>query len=238
MEESGDNSIKKGYLLYPIAWVESCFKEKFGTPRQAGLVPSAKSKVVFSPECRHPEAFRGLESFSHIWLIFLFHQSASQGWHPTVRPPRLGGNERMGVFATRSPFRPNPIGLSAVRLEAIDFNDKNGPVLHISGADLVDGTPVLDIKPYIPYADSLDNASGGFAGHAPESVPVLIPPELEQALAPEWVPLIHQTLGADPRPAYHEDTGREYGLRLGPYNLRWVYQNKQINVVSITPHDS
>lgn len=223
--------------LHPVAWIDSCFKEKFGTPRQSGIVASAKAKIIFAPEYRQAEAFRGLEGFSHIWLIFLFHQTAGQGWHPTVRPPRLGGNDRMGVFATRSPFRPNPLGLSAVRLEAIDYDDPEGPVLIVSGADLVDKTPILDVKPYIPYADSQPGASGGFAPTQPEPIPVHIPEEWAAKIPEEWLPVIRETLSADPRPAYHEESGRIYGVKLGPYNIRWSFQHGSIAVTSIESYD-
>ena len=148
--------------ITPIAYIRSDFQEKFGIPRQSGLVEALRAEVVFAPEYQVPEAVRGLEDFSHIWLIWEFSQARREGWSPTVRPPRLGGNRRLGVFATRAPFRPNALGLSAVRLEAVEPDTPRGPVLHVSGADLLDGTPIYDIKPYIPYADAIPEASGGF----------------------------------------------------------------------------
>ncbi|MBQ5868658.1 MAG: tRNA (N6-threonylcarbamoyladenosine(37)-N6)-methyltransferase TrmO, partial [Lachnospiraceae bacterium] len=150
------------YTIKPIAYIHSDFPDKFGIPRQSGLAASLKATVVFEPEFRSPEAFRGLEDYSHIWLIWGFSKNKDSGWTPTVRPPRLGGNVRKGVYATRSPFRPNPIGLSSVKLETIESHKELGPVLHISGADLMDGTPIFDIKPYLPYVDSIPDAKGGF----------------------------------------------------------------------------
>lgn len=235
---TGQHTAESPFPVVPIAHIRTCFKEKFGTPRQAGLIPSARGEIVFEPACRHPEAFRGLENFSHLWLIFLFDKSADQGWRPTVRPPRLGGNERMGVFATRSPFRPNPIGLSAVRLESIDYTHEQGPVLHVLGADIVDGTPVLDIKPYIPYADSIPDAAGGFARETPNPVPVHIPGDLAGSLPPDWLDIITQTLSADPRPAYHNDSGRIYGLLLGGYDIHWQFREEAIHVVSLNKTDT
>ncbi len=218
-----------------IGHVRSCFTEKFGTPRQPGIVPSARAELVFEPEYRNADAIRGLEDFSHVWLLFLFHKTAAQGWRPTVRPPRLGGNERKGVFATRSPFRPNPIGLSAVKLDGIDTTVPHGPVLLLSGTDIVDGTPVLDVKPYLPFADSLPEARGGFARQAPEPVPVVIPPGAEAACTPAQLAVIRETLSADPRPAYHDDGQRLYGLSLDGLNIRWRCAGGAIHVESISP---
>ena len=148
--------------MQPVARVSTCYPDKFGAPRQSGLVPDARARLVFEPPFRHPDAVRGLEGFSHLWLVWVFSENVDKGWSPTVRPPRLGGNVRMGVFATRAPFRPNPIGLSAVRLERVELHPLDGPVLHLSGVDLVDGTPILDIKPYVPLADCIPEASEGF----------------------------------------------------------------------------
>ena len=167
------------FPMQVVARIRSDFSSKFGVPRQSGLVDDLEASVVFEPAFRNPDAVRGLEGFSHIWLIWAFHQAVRDTWSPTVRPPRLGGNVRMGVFATRSPFRPNPIGLSSVRLERVELTAELGPVLHVRGADLVDGTPIFDIKPYIPYGDSHPDAVGGFASApAGETLTVVIPPPL------------------------------------------------------------
>ena len=197
-----------------IARIHNDFPTKFGLPRQAGLAPSLRSKIVFEPEFRAPEALRGLEGFSYIWLIWGF--SESSGWSPTVRPPRLGGNVRMGVFATRSPFRPNPIGLSSVRLEGIEADGDNGLVLIVSGADLMDGTPIYDIKPYLPGVDSHPDASDGFVGsHRQVLLDVEIAPELAALLSEARTATLREILAQDPRPAYHAgqgDSDRVYGL--------------------------
>ena len=197
-----------------IARIHNDFPTKFGLPRQSGLAPSLRSKIVFEPAYRVPEALRGLDGFSHIWLIWGF--SESEGWSPTVRPPRLGGNVRMGVFATRSPFRPNPIGLSSVRLEGIEADGENGLVLIVSGADLMDGTPIYDIKPYLPGVDAHPEASDGFVGAHPQTLlPVEIDPTLAAALSADQLAALREILAQDPRPAYHAgqpDSGRIYGL--------------------------
>ena len=187
-----------------IARIRSDFPSKFGIPRQSGLVEELKAELVFEPEYRNPEALRGIEGFSHIWLIWLFSEAVRASWSPTVRPPRLGGNTRMGVFATRSPFRPNPIGLSAVRLDGIRRDETLGQVLLVSGADLMDGTPILDIKPYLPFADSYPQASGGFTGQKIDG-PLKV--EVSQPLLAQ-VPKEHRqallgVLAQDPRPSYH-----------------------------------
>ncbi len=229
------------YLCQPIAFIRSPYREKFSAPRQPGLAPSVRAQVEFLPEFASPEAVRGLDGFSHIWLIFLFHQTVGQGWKPTVRPPRLGGNKRVGVFSCRSPFRPNPIGLSAVKLLAV--NTDNGKVeLEVQGADLIDGTPILDIKPYLPYTDGIDEAAGGFAGRAPVaalqvdfSATAREQLNLFSAQSPELETLISETLALDPRPAYKQeaDGGREYGVLLDRYNVRWVVEGKQVLVQRI-----
>ena len=231
------------YPLEPIAIIHSPFKEKFATPRQPGLVPSVTARIEFLPELITPEAVRELEGFSHIWLIFLFHHNWQQGWQPTVRPPRLGGNQRVGVFASRSPFRPNPIGLSAVRLISIDY--AGGRVeLTVQGADLIDGTPILDIKPYLPYSDSITEATGGFAGRTPEAgLQVEFSEPARRQLAdystrtPALKDLIIETLSLDPRPAYRQqqEDRREYGVLLDQFNLRWRVEGKRVVVVSIEP---
>lgn len=229
------------YAITPIAWVHSPFKEKFGTPRQAGLTPSVRAKIVFEPDYAPAEALRGLEDFSHIWLLFLFHQNQQKGWQPTVRPPRLGGNKRVGVYASRSPFRPNPIGLSAVKLLNIACED-GASYLEVEGADLIDGTPIVDIKPYISYADSLPGAISGFAQQAPEQLLEVgysaQAQEQLQALLPakpHLVTMIRETLALDPRPAYRRQSAdeREYGVELDGCNIRWQVAADKILVTSI-----
>ena len=195
-----------------IAHIESVYKSKFGVPRQAGLV-DIEAQIVFEKEYRVVEAVRGLEEFDYVWLIWGFHLVEREGWSPTVRPPRLGGNKRMGVFATRSPFRPNPLGLSSVRLLRVDVESDNAPVLYITGADLVDGTPIYDIKPYIPYADSHPDACGGFAQQAPEKVlSVVIPDSLRQQLPDTMQAALQDTISLDPRPHYQDDPQRIYSM--------------------------
>lgn len=213
-----------------IGHVRTCYGEKFGVPRQPGLVEEAWGELVFEPEFRNADAVRGLEGFSHVWVVFVFHQAVRSDWKPTVRPPRLGGNERVGVFATRSPFRPNPIGLSVVKLEGIDFDHPDGPVLKLRGVDLVDGTPVLDIKPYIPYADSLPDAVGGFVSGAPEKLSVKWQaPEMPDE---ETKNLIKATLAADPRPAYQRgEKNRDYGCLISGYNVRWTVEDNCATII-------
>ena len=222
--------------LSVIAHVRSDFPDKFGIPRQSGLVPELRATVVFTPDYRAPEAVRGLEGFSHIWLIWLFSQSVGHGWSPTVRPPRLGGNARRGVFATRSPFRPNPIGLSSVRLLAVERDPKLGTVLRIAGADLMDGTPVLDIKPYVPYVDSHPEAAGGFASAgAPEALAVEIPPELLEPVPEELRPALLGVLAQDPRPPYQDDPERVYGLDFGGFNVKFTVAGDRLSVCALRP---
>lgn len=217
-----------------IARLHSDFTQKFGIPRQSGLVDELEAQVVFEPEFRNPDALRGIEGFSHLWLIWEFSQARRAGWSPTVRPPRLGGNARMGVFATRSPFRPNPIGLSCVRLAGVDWEDERGPVLRVRGADLLDGTPIFDIKPYVPYADSKPEAAGGFA-----SVPkgadltVDIPPELLERVPREKRAALAGVLAQDPRPAYQEDPERVYGMAFAGLEIRFRVEGKRLTVVEV-----
>ena len=222
--------------LEVIARIRNDFPTKFGLPRQAGLAPSLRSKIVFEPAYRVPEALRGLEGFSHIWLIWGF--SATSGtpnrpgsefhWSPTVRPPRLGGNVRMGVFATRSPFRPNPIGLSSVRLESIEEDGANGRVLIVSGADLMDGTPIYDIKPYLPGVDAHPEASDGFVGtHAQQLLEVELAPELAERLSPSQQSALREILAQDPRPAYHAahpDPKRIYGFTYAGLEIHFTVE--------------
>lgn len=204
-----------------IAHIESVYKSKFGVPRQAGLV-DIEAQIVFEKEYRVVEAVRGLEEFDYVWLIWGFHLVEREGWSPTVRPPRLGGNKRMGVFATRSPFRPNPLGLSSVRLLRVDVESDNAPVLYITGADLVDGTPIYDIKPYIPYADSHPDARGGFAQQAPEKVlSVVIPDSLRQQLPDTMQAALQDTISLDPRPHYQDDPQRIYSMSFDRWEVKF-----------------
>ena len=201
------------FSVRTIAHIHSDFPEKFGIPRQSGIVEELKSTVIFAPDYRNIDAVRGLEQYSHIWLLWRFSECADKPFSPTVRPPRLGGNTRMGVFATRSPFRPNSIGLSCVRLEAIDLDAPQAPVLHVAGADLMDGTPILDIKPYLPYADSVPNASSGFALQSKADIlQVDFPNELLEKIPAEKRQALLRILAQDPRPAYQADTERVYGF--------------------------
>ncbi len=229
------------YALEPIAIIHTPFKEKFATPRQPGLAPSIRARIDFAPDFATPEAVRGLEGFSHLWLIFLFHQNWQKEWKPTVRPPRLGGNQRVGVYASRSPFRPNPIGLSAVKLLSINI-DKGAVSLEVLGADLIDGTPILDIKPYIPYGDSVPDATGGFAEEAPK--PNLLVEFtaiaqkqiiLYQKVSPELETLVREALSLDPRPAYRGNKKdlQEYGALLDCYNIRWKVEEDRLIVLEI-----
>ncbi len=205
-----------------IARVHSDFPSKFGVPRQSGLVEDLESTLVFEPEFRSEDALRGLEGFSHLWLVWVFHQAARGEWSPTVRPPRLGGNARLGVFATRSPFRPNPIALSAVRLAGVERTAGQGTVLRLRGADLVDGTPVLDIKPYLPYADCVPGALGGFAAApAGEAVGVATPPALLERVPPDRREALRAVLAQDPRPRYQEDPDRVYGFGFAGLEVRF-----------------
>ncbi|MBI5040814.1 MAG: tRNA (N6-threonylcarbamoyladenosine(37)-N6)-methyltransferase TrmO [Gammaproteobacteria bacterium] len=229
------------YTFPPIGIIHSPFKEKFGVPRQPGIAPAARATLELLPPYDRDEALEGLAGFSHVWLVFVFHATADQGWHPTVRPPRLGGNARVGVFASRSTFRPNPIGLSVVELAG--FGREDGKlVLHLRGADLIDGTPVLDIKPYVPYADSLPDARGGFADSAPEkrlavrfTIEAEVPLAAREAVHPQLRALITQILAVDPRPAYREDepVERVYGMRLLDFDLRWRVEGDTAVVVAL-----
>lgn len=220
--------------ITPIAYIRSDFQEKFGIPRQSGLVEALRAEVVFAPEYRVPEAVRGLEDFSHIWLIWEFSQARREGWSPTVRPPRLGGNRRLGVFATRAPFRPNALGLSAVRLEAVEPDAPRGPVLHVSGADLLDGTPIYDIKPYIPYADAIPEASGGFTDRVDRLLlAVDCPPDLLERVPPEKREALLAVLAQDPRPSYQDDPGRVYGFGFAGLEVRFRVEEGTLIVVDV-----
>lgn len=217
-----------------IARIHTDFATKFGVPRQSGLVDSLKARIIFEPEYRIPEAVRGLEEFSHIWLIWQFSQAVREGWSPTVRPPRLGGNTRMGVFATRSPFRPNEIGLSSVRLERIELDPKLGAVLHVAGADLMDGTPIFDIKPYLPYADSHPEATGGFTDPVKaRHLEVSISPELLDKVSEQSREGLLGVLAEDPRPRYQSDPARVYGMGFAGVEVRFTVADNRLTVVDI-----
>ena len=217
-----------------IARVRSDFSSKFGVPRQSGLVEDLTSTLVFEPEFRSEDALRGLEGFSHLWLVWVFHQAARREWSPTVRPPRLGGNARMGVFATRSPFRPNPIALSAVRLDGVERTEAWGTVLRLRGADLVDGTPVLDVKPYLPYTDCIPDALGGFAAApAAPALAVDIPPDLLERVPPERRRALRGVLAQDPRPRYQEDPDRVYGFGFAGLEVRFSVADGVLTVREI-----
>ena len=222
------------FSMRVIARIHSDFATKFGVPRQSGLVDALESTVIFEPECRNMDALRGLEDFSHLWLVWVFDKAVRRDWSPTVRPPRLGGNRRMGVFATRSPFRPNPIALSSVKLAGIEQTAEQGPVLHIRGADLMDGTPILDIKPYIPYADAHPEALGGFAAvPAGETLEVIIPPELLEKIPPERREALRGVLAQDPRPHYQDDPGRIYGFGFAGMEVKFSVEGTCLTVREI-----
>lgn len=221
--------------MQPIAHIESCFPTKFGIPRQAGIVDTP-ARIVFEPPYRIADALRGLEDFDYIWLIWFFSQSEGHNWSPTVRPPRLGGNRRMGVFATRSPFRPNPIGLSSVRLLSIETDPQLGPVLNISGADLMDGTPILDIKPYLTYTDSHPQARSGFAPTATDTLlHVEYNPETKAILPPSLFDSLTDLLAHDPRPQYQSDPKRVYGMGFAGYEIKFTVSDGIVTVIEITP---
>ena len=217
--------------MEPVAVVRTDFPSKFGLPRQSGLVPSLRGTVVFAPKSRDPNALRGIEGYSHLWLVWKFSESARGDWSPTVRPPRLGGNTAMGVFATRSPFRPHPIGLSCVRLDSVEYGTDEGTLLHISGIDMMDGTPVYDIKPYVPHADCHPEAAGGFADAVrdyalqvvvPEACMALIPPDRREALI--------GVLAQDPRPGYRRGDGRQFGIRFAGMDVRFTVEDGVLTV--------
>ncbi|MCR5088957.1 MAG: tRNA (N6-threonylcarbamoyladenosine(37)-N6)-methyltransferase TrmO [Oscillospiraceae bacterium] len=220
--------------LRPIARIRTDFPSKFGIPRQAGLVEQLQGRIVFEPEFRIEEALRGIEDFSHLWLIWGFSENSAKDWSPTVRPPRLGGNRRMGVFATRSPFRPNSLGLSCVRLLSVRKEADCGTSLLVAGADMVDGTPIYDIKPYLPYADSVPEAVGGFAASAPEEcLEVLCPPELLRNVPEEKRDALLAILAADPRPRYQKDPERVYGMDFAGRQIRFRVKGTELSVLEI-----
>jgi len=221
--------------IRPIAHIRTEFPEKFGIPRQSGLAESLSGKIVFEKEFRNIDSLRGLEEFSHLWMIWEFSANRHAEWQPTVRPPRLGGNAHMGVFATRSPYRPNPIGLSCVEITSIDPDTPDGPVIYVKGADLMDGTPIYDIKPYIRYADSRPDAVCGYVDELSErKLKVKISAELVAKVTDDDVlAALVETLSLDPRPSYHNDPHREYGLSFAGYNVKFVVCADILNVIEI-----
>ena len=217
-----------------IARIHTDFASKFGVPKQSGIVSELKAQIVFEPEYRNADAVRGLDEFSHIWLLWQFSGAVRQSWSPTVRPPRLGGNQRIGVFASRSPFRPNHIGLSSVRLERVELTADRGPVLHVLGADLMDGTPILDIKPYIAYADSHPEATGGFTDKVQaRTVEPVIPPELMKRVPIEKQAALLGVLAHDPRPTYQEDPERIYGFGFAGMEIKFRVENGKLLVLDV-----
>lgn len=233
--------------LTPVATLYTCFKEKFGIPRQMNLAPDAPGRLVFHPGFADKDAVRELETFSHIWLIFLFHQVRNRSWSALVRPPRMGGNKKAGVFATRSPFRPNPVGISAVKLENVEHTGE-GPVLHLSGVDILDATPVLDIKPYLPWADAIEQADGGFAGEKPDTgLHVVFSDRANtqcRALTgqiPRLVSLITQIVENDPRPGYDAGSSSKrekiYGVRIFDLDVKWQVTGRLARVLSVDSMD-
>ena len=220
--------------IRPIARMKSDFPTKFGIPRQSGLVEELRSTIVFEPEFRNPDTLRGIEGFSHLWLIWQFSEAVRDNWSPTVRPPRLGGNTRMGVFATRSPFRPNNLGLSCVKLLRVEQTADQGMVLHVAGADLMDGTPIFDIKPYIPYSDSHPDALGGFTDTAGDFLlDVTFPGELLAMLPNDKQDAALAVLSHDPRPSYQRKPGRVYGLNFAGFDIRFTVEGQTLTVQSV-----
>ncbi len=222
------------YSIKKIAEIHNGYTEKFGIPRQSGLAASVSSRIVMEPEYRVKEAFRELETFSHIWIIWQFSQAVKDEWSPTVRPPRLGGNKRIGVFATRSPFRPNPLGLSCVKLEKIEYTKDSGPVLIVSGADLMNGTPIFDIKPYIPYADCHPEAQEGFTGSVERLV---LNVEIDEAMAShfdsDFIRNVKEIIAQDPRPAYQDDATRVYKMKYGCHDISFKVNGDKAQIIEI-----
>ena len=220
--------------IKPIARMHSDFATKFGIPRQSGMVEQLRSTIVFEPEFRNDDALRGIEDFSHLWIIWQFSEAVRDGWSPTVRPPRLGGNTRMGVFATRSPFRPNNLGLSCVTLLGVEHTQEYGTVLHVGGADLMDGTPIFDIKPYIPYSDAHPDAAGGFTDTASDFLlEVIFPEALLQEIPADKRSAAIGVLSHDPRPSYQRKPGRIYGLTFSGFDIRFTVEEKTLTVVEV-----
>ena len=217
-----------------IARIQSDFSTKFGIPRQSGLVESLKARIVFEPEYRNADALRGMEEYSHLWIIWEFSEAKRDTWSPTVRPPRLGGNTRMGVFATRSPFRPNPIGLSCVKLEAIDYIAENGPAIIVSGADLLNGTPIYDIKPYLPFVDSQPEAVGGFADTVKDDqLTVQCSEDIMEQIPQQHRQAVLDILAQDPRPHYQKDPSRIYGMEFADMEIKFRVEEKTLIVCEV-----
>ncbi len=218
-----------------IARIDTDFPTKFGIPRQSGVVEQLQGRIVFAPEYRNPDALRGIEGFSHLWLVWQFSEAVRETWSPTVRPPRLGGNARLGVFATRSPFRPNAIGLSCVKLDRVELHTSEGPVLHVSGVDLMDGTPILDVKPYIPYADSHPEATEGFTSrHWERALEVRFPEHLLEQVPEDKRDALIGVLENDPRPSYQKDPERVYGLPFGGTEVKFTVSDGVLTVKDVT----
>ena len=221
-------------VIEPIAVMRSDFPTKFGIPRQSGLAKSLRSTIVFEPKYRNDEALRGLEGFSHLWIIWQFSEAVRTEWSPTVRPPRLGGNTRMGVFATRSPFRPNSLGLSCVELVGLEQTENNGTVIHVAGADLMDGTPIFDIKPYVPYSDAHPQALGGFTSTADDFLlQVDFPPVLLERIPEDKHEALKEVLSHDPRPSYQADSDRIYGLSFAGFDIRFSVNSGTLHVKDV-----
>ena len=223
-----------------IARIQSDFPDKFGIPRQSGLLKNLRSTIVFEPEFRIADALRGLEGFSHLWLLWIFSENVRDTWKPTVRPPRLGGNTRLGVFATRSSFRPNPIAMSCVKIEKINLTGEGAPTIEVSGADLMDGTPIVDIKPYLPYADSIEGATGGFAeavrfNKLEVSFAAEVQASLDEQFPAEKKAALVELLSEDPRPAYQRSADRVYGFRFADFEIKFQVQGDHLTVVAILP---
>ena len=217
-----------------IARMHSDFDQKFGIPRQSGLVEELESTIVFEPEFRNPDALRGLEGFSHLWIVWEFSKARRETWSPTVRPPRLGGNQRLGVFATRSPFRPNPIGLSCVKLVGVEHHPEFGPIIRVAGADLLNGTPIYDVKPYLPYADCKPEAVGGFASAPKEAtLTVHIPEEFVEKIPAEKRQAVIGVLAQDPRPSYQDDPERVYGMSFGGMEIKFKVDGETLTVCGV-----
>lgn len=223
-----------GLEMKIIGRVHTDFPTKFGIPRQSGLIQDLKARIIMEPEYRNPDAFRGIEDFSHLWLLWEFSESVRDGWSATVRPPRLGGNKRVGVFASRSPFRPNALGLSSVRLEAVEYTKKEGPVLIVSGADMMDGTPVFDIKPYLPFTDSHPDARGGFTALTKAySLKVEFPEELLEMVEEEKREPLFAVLAHDPRPSYQDSPERIYGMEFAGYEVKFTVRDGLLTVKAV-----
>ena len=218
--------------ITPIATFHSPFKEKFGIPRQSGLVGDLEGTIEFMPEFQNPDFVRGIEDFDYIWIIWEFSANRHEATSPTVRPPRLGGNERMGVYATRSPYRHNRLGLSAVKLERVDVDSSKGPILHVRGADLMEGTPIYDIKPYVAYADSHPEARGGFVDRNEwQALDVTIPDEVACRFSQQQLDALRGSLALDPRPHYHDDPAKVYGMRFGSHDIHFTVDGKKLKVI-------